>query len=82
MSSSAHPTNSSPLDTAQCPLCGNPNQCAVAADPSATECWCDLVVFPRELLAQIPGDAVRKNCVCQNCLEEYQESTNAADKSL
>ena len=31
---------------ARCPLCGEPNQCAVAADPEATECWCDLGEIP------------------------------------
>ncbi|MBW1869649.1 MAG: cysteine-rich CWC family protein [Deltaproteobacteria bacterium] len=61
-----------------CPLCSGPNQCALAADPSVNECWCESVTFPRELLDQIPSDAVRKTCVCQKCLFEYQESTNAA----
>jgi hypothetical protein len=68
------------LNTALCPLCGGPNLCAMAADPNATECWCGSVEFPRELLAQIPEKTVRKTCVCQKCLEEYQESINAADK--
>ena len=60
-------------DTSICPLCGGPNQCAMAADPNATECWCEFVEFPRELLAQIPEHAVRKTCVCQKCLKDYQE---------
>jgi hypothetical protein len=66
-----------PLDTAKCPLCGEPNQCAMAADPDASECWCESVIFPEELLAKIPENAVRKTCVCQNCLKNYQESFNA-----
>jgi hypothetical protein len=69
-------------NTAKCPLCGEPNQCALAADPTATECWCDTVVFPDDLLAQIPEDAVRKTCVCQECLSQFQESANVTDEDL
>ncbi|MCK4725871.1 MAG: cysteine-rich CWC family protein [Anaerolineales bacterium] len=69
------------LDTSRCPLCGGPNRCALAADPSASECWCDSENIPRELLAQIPGNAVRRACICQKCLEQYRESTNIPDDS-
>lgn len=69
------------MNTAICPLCGESNQCAVAADPDTTECWCGSVIFPEELLAKVPETAVRKTCICQNCLEEYQKSIKAADKS-
>jgi len=48
------------LNTAKCPLCGEPNHCAVAADPNARECWCEFVEFPHELLNQIDEEAVRK----------------------
>ncbi|RME45989.1 MAG: hypothetical protein D6791_09405 [Chloroflexi bacterium] len=61
-----------------CPLCGSPNQCALAADPHAGECWCESVVFPEELLARIPATALRKSCVCQKCLEEFQKSKGRA----
>ena len=64
------------INTAICPLCGEPNQCAMAADPNASECWCESVVFPEELLAKIPDNAARKTCVCQNCLRDYQETVN------
>jgi len=69
-------------NTAKCPFCGEPNRCALAADPTATECWCDTVVFPDHLLAQIPEDAVRKTCVCQECLSQFQESANVTDEGL
>jgi hypothetical protein len=64
-------------NTAKCPLCGEPNQCALAADHNATECWCESADFQEELVAQIPDEAVRKTCVCQKCDDEYQESINA-----
>ena len=38
------------MDTAKCPLCGEPNQCAMAADADASECWCESVIFSEELL--------------------------------
>jgi len=81
MTSSTNPAKTPPLNKAICPLCGGPNHCAVAADPNATECWCESVIFPEELLAKIPKDVVRKRCVCRKCLEEYQESPNKSDKT-
>ena len=74
MTSSPDFLNSNLNDIAKCPLCGAPNQCAMAADPDASECWCESVKFPKELLDKIPEDAVRKTCVCQNCLDEYQQT--------
>lgn len=62
------------VHAAQCPLCGGPNHCALAADPNATECWCDSVVFPPELLARIPEDALHRACVCPRCLAQFEES--------
>ncbi len=61
-------------DFARCPLCGEPNQCAMAADPEATECWCEAEKFPHDLLARVPKNAVRRVCICQRCLKEHQKS--------
>ena len=66
--------NHHPIDTTICPLCGEPNQCAMMANPKATECWCESVIFPEELLAKVPKDAARKACICQACFEKFQES--------
>ena len=70
-----------PLDTAVCPLCGGPNHCATAADPDATECWCEDEKFSAELLAQIPERIGDKVCVCQKCLQDYREKTGDSDPS-
>ena len=70
-----------PLNVATCPLYGGPNACALAADPNAIECWCESEEFPRELLAKVPGYAVRRACICQNCLEKYREPSNLSDDS-
>ena len=71
--------NNQTPDAAICPLCGGPNYCAMAANPAAEVCWCEGVEFPPELLAQIPENAVRKTCVCKNCLDQYLETINLAD---
>jgi hypothetical protein len=79
MDSSNNFTEIGNLNTARCPLCGELNHCAMAADPSATKCWCEEVKFPDELLDQIHENAVRKTCVCKKCLEIYQESIDSTD---
>ena len=73
--------DSNPLDKAICPLCGDLNHCATAADPNATECWCEDVKFPAELLAQIPESIGDKVCVCRTCLQNYREKTGDSDPS-
>jgi hypothetical protein len=60
-------------DLARCPLCGEPNQCAVAADPEATECWCESEIFPQDLLQRVPENAVRRVCICQRCITEHNK---------
>lgn len=69
------------LDAAICPLCGEPNQCAMAADPNAAECWCEGVDFPVELLEKAPENAVRRTCVCQKCLSNYLKSVKRTNQS-
>ena len=73
-------TKSDPqIDASKCPLCGEPNLCAMAADPDAKECWCGDKKFPRELLAQIPKEAVRRVCICAKCLEEFRAQKDRSD---
>ncbi|HMS07380.1 MAG TPA: cysteine-rich CWC family protein [Burkholderiaceae bacterium] len=55
-------------DPARCPLCGQPNGCAMACDGKAqTPCWCTKAVFSAELLARVPEAARRKACICATC---------------
>ncbi|MCH7600712.1 MAG: cysteine-rich CWC family protein [Myxococcales bacterium] len=61
-------------DPSQCPLCGESNQCARAADPEATQCWCGPEKFPRDLLERVPENAVRRACICHRCLKEHRKS--------
>jgi len=60
-------------DPARCPLCGESNQCARAADPDSTRCWCGPEKFPRDLLDRLPESAVGRACVCQQCLRDHRE---------
>ena len=59
------------LDMTLCPLCGQPNNCAMELEKSTGKkqepCWCVSVDFPRELLAQLPKDAA--GCICNECVK-------------
>jgi hypothetical protein len=54
-------------DTTQCPLCGSPNECAVAAGRSAETCWCMTATIDPDTLASIPEEAQGKVCICAKC---------------
>jgi hypothetical protein len=58
-----------PPDPALCPLCGEPNGCALAAAPGASpaDCWCASRRFDAELLARVPPAAAGRACVCSRC---------------
>jgi hypothetical protein len=72
------PTEKFPVLPSVCPLCGQPNQCAMEqreGDTAPVPCWCTTAVFSAELLQRIPEAARNKACVCQAC------ATRAADRS-
>lgn len=55
-------------DTQACPLCGGPNGCEPARQGRQdVPCWCTLVTFSPELLAQVPSHLQRKACICARC---------------
>ena len=59
------------LDMTLCPLCDQPNNCAMELEKSTGKkqepCWCVSVEFPKELLAQLPKDAA--GCICNECVK-------------
>ncbi len=61
-----------PVDACACPLCGQPNQCAMevakATGQPIAKCWCVNVSFSAELLAKVPAAAQNKACICQACV--------------
>ncbi|PIQ56205.1 MAG: hypothetical protein COW02_01480 [Comamonadaceae bacterium CG12_big_fil_rev_8_21_14_0_65_59_15] len=54
-----------------CPLCGQPNQCAMHARQSGgvaqEPCWCTQVKMGADLLNRVPKTARGKVCVCEAC---------------
>lgn len=66
-----------PLDPARCPLCGQPNRCAMelARETGVKQgpCWCVSAVFTPELLARVPVAAQGVACVCAACAAPSRE---------
>ena len=56
-----------------CPLCGQPNQCAMealrATGVKQPPCWCSQLKFDPELLERIPEHVRGKACVCASCAQ-------------
>ena len=52
---------------AACPLCGQPNQCAIVAGRPAHSCWCMTAAISAEALAAIPAADRGKACICPAC---------------
>ena len=60
-----------PLDTPNCPLCGQPNGCAaVAAGSFDVACWCASETFPAGLLERVPHPMRGRACICRACVEQ------------
>ncbi len=55
-----------------CPLCGQPNQCAMHARHEGAvgqePCWCTEEKIGANLLQRIPEQARGKACVCAACV--------------
>ncbi|RYF38448.1 MAG: hypothetical protein EOO27_50795 [Comamonadaceae bacterium] len=62
------PHHSLPPPSAEaCPLCGQPNQCAIAAGLPAQSCWCMARVIAPEALAAVPTEQRGRVCICPAC---------------
>ena len=55
-----------PVDPSSCPLCGEANECALAA--GASTCWCFQLTVPADVLERVPAEAQAVACVCQACI--------------
>ena len=60
---------SQPVDPALCPLCAQPNACALANASGAgpAECWCASRRFDALLLAQLAPESAGRACICSRC---------------
>jgi len=57
-----------PLLHPTCPLCGAPNDCAVArCGRFDAECWCSRVTVSHASLARVPEPHRRRSCLCARC---------------
>ncbi len=60
-----------PPDPRLCPLCGEPNECAMEVERASgvmqPPCWCSQVKFEASLLSRIPEHARGKACLCAAC---------------
>ena len=65
------PIAASHFDATSCPLCGQPNRCAMEIERASGEkqppCWCTQVDFNREVLELIPKEARGIACICRAC---------------
>ena len=64
------------IDPSRCPLCGQPNQCAmelarISGQPATGPCWCTQVSFSPDLLAQVPTAAQKRACICARCASAH-----------
>ncbi|HMQ12505.1 MAG TPA: cysteine-rich CWC family protein [Candidatus Competibacter phosphatis] len=51
--------------SSRCPLCGQPNECGIAAGQST--CWCFETRIPPEVLEKVPPELRGVTCVCKAC---------------
>jgi hypothetical protein len=59
--------------TERCPLCGSPNDCAMAAGAAdATGCWCSTAQIAKELREHVPREYAGA-CICQSCVAQYRQ---------
>jgi hypothetical protein len=56
------------IDPSRCPICGQPNDCAVVAQNGHKgPCWCHTIKIPHEILQLVPEEARGKACLCRRC---------------
>lgn len=57
-----------------CPLCGQPNECAMAktGNPDAP-CWCREATIDPDAIAQARKTSGNKSCICKQCASSEQK---------
>ncbi|MBS0293360.1 MAG: cysteine-rich CWC family protein [Proteobacteria bacterium] len=54
-------------DSSQCPLCGQSNECAMAAGRSPAQCWCMARPVAADALQRLPAEQRGLACICPQC---------------
>ncbi|QAZ38172.1 helicase [Methylibium sp. Pch-M] len=66
--SGRHRLSAGPLQAPDCPACGGPNGCAVAAAGCFdVACWCSAVRIAPERLAGLSPEQRGVACLCRHC---------------
>ena len=65
---------------ATCPMCGQPNGCAMAGGRGAAQdcesCWCREVRIDEAVLAQLPDADRGRACLCRSCATGKTQATD------
>lgn len=73
------------MDPTLCPLCGQPNRCAMEVERDTgvkqPPCWCTQVDFGPQLLARVPATARRTACICAACQAASSPATDEPAKA-
>ena len=54
-------------DEQKCPLCDQPNRCAMAEDESISACWCTSIRLTEDMLGAVLAKDRGVRCVCATC---------------
>ncbi len=69
-------THKTPSPAELCPLCGQPNLCAMEVEKATgvaqPPCWCTQAGFSADLLNLVPEASRGVACVCATCVKASQ----------
>jgi hypothetical protein len=65
------------MDPSRCPLCGEPNACALAQAGTARECWCVSRRFDPGLIERLPAGSAGRACICSRCQQAAAGASEA-----
>jgi hypothetical protein len=54
-------------DKQKCPLCDQPNRCAMAEGESVSVCWCASIRLTVDMLEAVPSEHRGVRCICATC---------------
>ncbi len=53
-----------------CPVCRQPNGCAMTDASAPKDCWCFSINIPQQLLERVPTSLQGKACICLSCVQQ------------
>ncbi|MDP2561795.1 cysteine-rich CWC family protein [Psychrobium sp. 1_MG-2023] len=66
------------MNSATCPICQQQNACGA----QQTSCWCFEVKVPTELIALLPKHFTHKQCICQQCVNDFKHDPLLIERKL